>query len=149
MPWWGWLVLALVVGAVLLLAGLIYRVREVRRAGTPVILRALPAESDRGWRHGSVHYTEFALVYYRLTALLPGPTAALPRRHVELHGRRAPEGTELEIMDPDMVVLELHVTGTGPGSGDYEIAMSPILVTAFSSWLESRPPRRSRRRGGR
>lgn len=149
MAWWGWLVLALVVGALLLGAGLLYRLREVRRAGTPVILRALPAESDRGWRHGSVHYTEYALVYYRLSALLPGPTLALPRGLVEVRSRRSPEGTEAEIMDPDVVVLQVHVSGTGPSGGDYEIAMAPILVTALSSWLESRPPRRSRRRGAR
>ena len=100
-------------------------------------------------RHGSVHYTEYALVYYRLSALLPGPTLALPRGLVEVRSRRSPEGTEAEIMDPDVVVLQVHVSGTGPSGGDYEIAMAPILVTALSSWLESRPPRRSRRRGAR
>ncbi len=145
MPWWWWLILAVLLVGLLLAGGLLYRVREVRRAGTPVLLRKLPAGSDEGWRHGSVHYTEPALVYYRLTALRPGPTAVLSRRHVDLTGRRSPEGTELEIMDPDMVVLELSVTDHVHGAREYELAMGPVLVTGFLSWLEARPPRRARR----
>lgn len=147
MHWWSWLILIVLLVGAFLLGGLVYRVREVRSAGTPVIFRALPAGTDRGWRHGSVHYTERALVYYRLTSLRPGPTAMLSRRHLELLGRRAPEGTEREIMDPDMVVLALRESGPGQRSGEYEMAMDPILVTAFLSWLEARSPRRSRRPG--
>lgn len=145
MTWWLWLIIAVVVIGVFLLAGLVYRVREVRRAGTPVIFRALPAAPGIGWRHGSVHYTEPALVYYRLTALLPGPTAVLSRQHLELIGRRAPEGTELEIMDPTIVVLQLGVADPDAARAEYEIAMDPVLVTALLSWLEARPSLRSRR----
>ncbi|WP_298446626.1 DUF2550 domain-containing protein [Gordonia sp. (in: high G+C Gram-positive bacteria)] len=146
MPWWFWLIVVVVVGGVLLAAGLVHRVQEVRRAGTPVLLRRLPAAQDQGWRHGSVHYTDEALVYYRLTALLPGPTETLSRRGTELFGRRAPAGTELEIMEPSMAVLELRVTERGRGVTEYEIGMDPVLATAFLSWLEARPPSRSRRR---
>ncbi|MFT3662994.1 MAG: DUF2550 domain-containing protein [Gordonia sp. (in: high G+C Gram-positive bacteria)] len=145
MAWWWWLGTAVLVVGALVFAGLLYRVREVRRAGTPVLFRELPAASDEGWRHGSVHYTEPALVYYRLTALRPGPTAVLSRRRLELRGRRAPEGTEFEIMESDMVVLELSVTDRAYGTREYEMAMAPVLTTAFLSWLEARPPRRSRR----
>ncbi|GAC56824.1 hypothetical protein GOHSU_13_00460 [Gordonia hirsuta DSM 44140 = NBRC 16056] len=105
----------------------------------------MPAGTDRGWRHGSVHYTEPSLVYYRLTSFRPGPTAVLSRRYLELTRRRVPEGTEREIMDPDMVVLELRVNEPGSAPADYEIAMSPDLVTALLSWLESRAPQRARR----
>lgn len=147
MHWWSWLVLGVLLVVAFVLGGLVYRVREVRSAGTPVIFRALPAGIDRGWRHGSVHYTERALVYYRLSSLRPGPTAVLSRRHLELIGRRAPEGTERQIMDSNMVVLALRDSGPGARSGDYEMAMDQILVTAFLSWLEARAPRRSRRSG--
>lgn len=145
MTWWGWILLALVVAAAFLLGGMFYRIREVRSAGTPVLLRTMPAGRDQGWRHGSIHYTERALVYFRLTSFRPGPTAVLPRGQVELSGRRVPEGTELEIMDTDMVILEVRVTEPGNRAREYEIAMDRILVTAFLSWLESRSPERSRR----
>lgn len=145
MTWWMWLILLLVVAAILLAAGMIARVREVRQAGTPVLFRALPAADDEGWRHGSVHYTEPALVYYRLTALLPGPTASLSRRYLDLSGRRSPVGTECEIMDDDVVILALRVNEPGRPEALYELAMDAILVTAFLSWLEARPPSRSRR----
>lgn len=146
MPWWSWVILAVVVVGVLVAVGLVYRVREVRRAGTPVLFRPLPAAADQGWRHGSVHYTENALLYYRLTALLPGPTAVLSRRGMELVGRRSPAGTELEIMEPSMRIVELRVTERGRGFREYEIGMDPVLSTALLSWLEARPPSRSRRR---
>ncbi|MFT4041986.1 MAG: DUF2550 domain-containing protein [Gordonia sp. (in: high G+C Gram-positive bacteria)] len=146
MPMWAWLLIAVVfiVGAVVA-AALIYRVAEVRRAGTPVLFRRLPASADEGWRHGSVHYTDGALVYYRLTAMRPGPTDVLLRTAIEVTGRRAPEGTELEILDADAVILEL--TASRPdGSQSCEIGMNPQLVTAFQSWLEARAPSRTRRR---
>lgn len=145
MTWWGWLLLAVAAIGAFLLGGLVYRVREVRAAGTPVLFRSMPAGRDRGWRHGSVHYTEDSLVYYRLSSFRPGPTVTVPRRRVEITGRRVPEGTELEIMDTDMVVLEVRVTDVGSRVRDYEIAMDRVLVTALLSWLESRSPERSRR----
>ncbi len=146
MTWWGWLILVLGLLLAFLLGGLCYRVAEVRGAGTPVLFRAMPAGWDRGWRHGSVHSSEDAVVYYRLSSLRPGPTAVLSRRRTEITGRRVPEGTELQIMDTDMVVLEVRVVEPGRRAHDYEIAMEVELVTAFLSWLESRSPERSRRR---
>ncbi len=145
MPWWLWLILVVLVAGLAFCASLAYRVAEVRRAGTPVLFRPVPAAADQGWRHGSVHYTEPALVYYRLSSLRPGPTATLSRRSLELVGRRTPVGTELEIMDPETVVLELRVRETGRGAAGYEVALDPVLVTALLSWLEARPPSRARR----
>lgn len=146
MAWWLWLILAVLLVGAFLAGGLCYRIWEVRRAGTPVLFRALPAGSDRGWRHGSVDYTDQALVYYRLTSLRPGRTATLGRREIELVGRRSPDGTELEIMDPATVILHLKVTARQGPVREYEIAMEPVLVTALLSWLESRSARRTRRR---
>ncbi|MFZ2510821.1 MAG: DUF2550 domain-containing protein [Gordonia sp. (in: high G+C Gram-positive bacteria)] len=148
MTWWGWLILAVAAIGAFLVGGLFYRIREVRSAGTPVLFRSMPAGRGQGWRHGSVHYTEDALVYYRLSSLRPGPTAVLPRRRVEITARRTPEGSELEIMDTAMVVLDVQVTVSTHRVVDYEIAMERVLVTALLSWLESRSPERSRRRRG-
>lgn len=142
---WVWMIVAAVVAAILIAAGVMYRLIEVKRAGTPVLLRALPADADQGWRHGSVHYGEDALAYYRLSSLRPGPTVSLSRRRIEIVGRRAPAGTELEIMEPEDSITELVIGRSGKGAR-YELGMSPEVHTAFLSWIEARQPRRSRRR---
>ncbi|ALG84338.1 hypothetical protein ACH46_07255 [Gordonia phthalatica] len=139
------MIVAVVIAAILIAAGVMYRLMEVKRAGTPVLLRALPAEADHGWRHGAVHYGEDALAYYRLSSLRPGPTVSLSRRRIEIVGRRAPVGTELEIMEPEDSVIELAIGRSGKG-GRYEMGMSPEVHTAFQSWIEARQPRRARRR---
>ncbi|MFT3714763.1 MAG: DUF2550 domain-containing protein [Gordonia sp. (in: high G+C Gram-positive bacteria)] len=152
MHWWAWLILAVAVGGAVVTLVLLYRLREVRRAGTPVLLRRLPAGNDEGWRHGTVHYTDNALLYYRLSSLRPGPTEDISRRRMEVTGRRKPTGTELEIMDGDWTIVDLKVaegvrTSRDPGSfREFEIAMEPVVATAFLSWYEARSPSRSRRR---
>lgn len=145
MPMWVWMIVAVVIAVVLIALGVMYRLVEVRRAGTPVLLRPLPAEADQGWRHGSIHYGDEGLAYYRLSSLRPGPTVSMSRRRIEIVGRRAPVGTELEIMDPDFGIVELSIGRTGKG-GRYELGMTPEVATAFQSWIEARAPRRARRR---
>jgi len=155
--WWLWLILVIVLAALVVAGILAYRLRLVRRAGTPVIFRRLPAASDQGWRHGSMHYSDYSLVYYRLTSLRIGPSAVLARRRMEIVGRRPPEGTEREIMSDEAVILRLSVTD-GPGmrklsrgartrrggSGEYELSLEPELVTGLQSWIEARSPSRAR-----
>ncbi|GEE02130.1 hypothetical protein nbrc107696_25760 [Gordonia spumicola] len=145
MPVWSWILCLVVLAGAAVLALVAYRLRLVRAAGTPMLLRQLPAEADEGWRHGAAHYTDDALVYYRLSSLRPGPTVSLSRRRIEVTGRRGPSGTEVEIMDDDVVVVELTVGRRGQG-GMYEIALTPDLAMAFQSWIEARAPRRARRR---
>ncbi|GAA2376552.1 MULTISPECIES: DUF2550 domain-containing protein [Gordonia] len=145
MPMWVWVIVGVVVAGLFVAAGVVYRLIEVRRAGTPVLLRSLPADADQGWRHGSVQYGDDALAYYRLSSLRPGPTVSLSRRRIEIVGRRAPVGTELEIMDADFAIVELSIGRSGAG-GRYEIGMSPAVSTAFQSWIEARAPKRSKRR---
>lgn len=134
-------VIAVVAGAFLVLA---HRVREVRRAGSPLLLRSLPAADDEGWRHGTVHYSGDALLFYRLSSLRPGPTTTLSRRRIHLGDRRRPFGTELVIMDENWVVADVTV-GSGERSQRYELAMAPAVATAFQSWVEAAGPRRKRR----
>ena len=145
LPMWVWMIVAVLIAAVLIAAGVMYRLVEVKRAGTPVLLRSLPAEADQGWRHGSVHYGDDALAYYRLSSLRPGPTVSMSRRRIEIVGRRAPAGTELEIMEPGDAVVELSI-GRSEKAVHYELGMSPEVHTAFQSWIEARAPRRARRR---
>ncbi|GAC85102.1 DUF2550 domain-containing protein [Gordonia paraffinivorans] len=129
--------------AVILGAMLVFRVEKLRRAGTPILLRTIPAAVDEGWRHGTVHYRDDSLRYYRLASLRPGPNVTLPRQGIEITGRRRPEGTETEILE-GMQILQVHTKGRGDGA--YELAMGPGAVTAFQSWVESRQSERSQRR---
>ncbi|MGB3604109.1 MAG: DUF2550 domain-containing protein [Gordonia sp. (in: high G+C Gram-positive bacteria)] len=145
MPFWIWIVVIVVIGALLIAAGVVYRVLEVRSAGTPVLMRTIPADAEHGWRHGSVHYGEDSLAYYRLRSLRPGPTIKISRRRIEVLDRRSPVGTELEIMDPDFRIVEIAVGRTST-SDRYELAMGLEVSTAFQSWIEARQPRRARRR---
>jgi len=129
--------------AVILGAMLVFRVEKLRRAGTPILLRTIPAAVDEGWRHGTVHYRDDSLRYYRLASLRPGPNVTLPRQGIEITGRRRPEGTETEILE-GMQILQVHTKGRGDGA--YELAMGLGAVTAFQSWVESRQSERSQRR---
>lgn len=136
----GVVVVALVAVCILLT----YRISRLRSTGTPVLLRNLPAGDDAGWRHGTIHYSDDALRYFRLSALTLGPSVTLPRQAIEIADRRAPMGTELEIME-GLSVVTLEPGSDGQG-GSYELAMSLGGSTAFQSWLESRAPINSQRR---
>ncbi|MFT4127803.1 MAG: DUF2550 domain-containing protein [Gordonia sp. (in: high G+C Gram-positive bacteria)] len=139
-------VLTVVLVVLLALIGyLLFRVRLLRRRGTPVLMRAMPAEVDTGWRHGTVHYSDSAVRYYRLSSLRIGPTYTLPRRAIDITGRRRPIQTETEILEGMLVVGVHQKPGPGRIEADYEIAFGPGGVTAFQSWLEARRSARARR----
>lgn len=132
------------VGAVLLLlvvgAAVLLRLYSLRAAGVPIILRYLPAPGEQGWRHGTLRYDDHELKYFRLSSVRLGPSWTLPRSETEIVGRRAPHGTELDVIDPDMVIVHAVTPG-----GETELAFARDGLTAFQSWLESRPsPRRQR-----
>ncbi|MEO9328147.1 DUF2550 domain-containing protein [Gordonia aurantiaca] len=129
--------------AVILCIMLAFRLAQLRRAGTPILLRTIPAAVDHGWRHGTVHYSDNSLRYYRLASLRPGPNVTLSRQGIEITGRRRPEGTETEILE-GMLILQVHTRGRNDDG--YELAMGPGAVTAFQSWVESRQSERSQRR---
>ncbi|MEE4022555.1 DUF2550 domain-containing protein [Gordonia sp. PKS22-38] len=138
------ILLGVLLGVALVMCGLLaYRLSQLRRMGTPVLLRQIPAADDEGWRHGTVHYSDDALRYFRLTALRPGPTRTLVRQSIEITGRRRPFGSESDILE-GMVILELGAGADDEGRA-YELAMAPGGVTAFQSWLESRQSKRSQR----
>ncbi|MCF8608337.1 DUF2550 domain-containing protein [Gordonia sp. HY442] len=145
MPVWAWCLSAVVLVGLIAAGLLVYRLRLVRLAGTPVLMRPLPADADEGWRHGSIHYTDDAILYFRLSSFKLGPSVSLSRRRIEVSGRRRPLGTESEIMDSDMVVAEITIGRRGQEPA-YELAMPSAAMTAFQSWLEARAPRRARRR---
>jgi hypothetical protein len=129
--------------AVLLLAvlALSYRLWKLRQGGTAAILRDIPAVGGHGWRHGVIRYRGGEAGFYRLSSLRLWPDRRLSRRGLDIVSRRAPRDDEFDIMTAETAILELRDTGRG-----YEIALDRGALTAFLSWLESRPSPRAQRR---
>ena len=140
-------VMAVLVGVLFLLVlALSYRLWKLRQGGTAAILRDIPAVGGQGWRHGVIRYRGGEAGFYRLSSLRWWPDRRLSRRGIEIVSRRAPRGDESDIMAQEIVVLELRDTGPDRRQG-YEMALDRGALTAFLSWLESRPSPRARRRG--
>ncbi|WP_163760535.1 DUF2550 domain-containing protein [Mycobacterium botniense] len=122
-----------------------YRLWKLRRGGTAAIMRDIPAVGGHGWRHGVVRYRGGEAAFYRLSSVRLWPDRRLSRRGIEIVSRRSPRGDEFDIMTDEVVVLEVHDT-TQDRRWGYEIALDRGALTAFLSWLESRPSPRARRR---
>jgi hypothetical protein len=133
--------------AVLLLAvtALTYRLWKLRQGGTAAILRDIPAVGGHGWRHGVIRYRGGEAGFYRLSSLRLWPDRRLSRRGIEIVSRRAPRDDEYDIMTAETAILELGDTGQERRRG-YEVALDRGALTAFMSWLESRPSPRTQRR---
>ncbi|MCV7229724.1 DUF2550 domain-containing protein [Mycolicibacterium komossense] len=129
----------------LLVLALTYRLWKLRQGGTAAILRDLPAVGGHGWRHGVIRYRGGEAVFYRLSSVRWWPDRRLSRRGIEIVSRRAPRGDEFDIMTHEITVLELRDTDPDRRLG-YEMALDRGALTAFLSWLESRPSPRARRR---
>lgn len=117
------------------------RIIELRRAGTAAVVRTLSAPKSEGWRHGVIRYRDESLVFYRLSRLVPGPSVKLNRQATEIESRRRPDGGELDLMDASVTII-----GVRDGGDRYEFGFERGALTAFQAWIESRPPRRARRR---
>jgi hypothetical protein len=142
-PMVGMVVLVVLLGTAVL--ALSFRLWKLRRGGTAAIMRDIPAVGGHGWRHGVIRYRGGEAAFYRLSSLRLWPDRRLSRRGVEVVARRAPRGDEFDIMTEEIVVLELRDTTQERRLG-YEIALDRGALTAFMSWLESRPSPRARRR---
>src|SRR5581483_6435060 len=136
-------VLVVVLGVAVL--ALSYRLWKLRQGGTAGIMRDIPAVGGHGWRHGVIRYRGGEAVFFRLSSVRWWPDRRLSRRGIEIVSRRSPRGDEFDIMTDEIVVLELH-DATQDRRWGYEIALDRGALTAFLSWLESRPSPRARRR---
>lgn len=123
-----------------------YRLWKLRQGGTAAIMRDIPALGGHGWRHGVIRYRGRDAAFYRLSSARLWPDRRLSRPGVEIISRRSPRGDEFDIMTEEIIVLELRDT-TQDRRWGYEIALDRGALTAFQSWLESRPSSRARRRG--
>lgn len=135
----------LLVAALAAVAVLGYRLWKMRQGGTAAILRDAPAAGGHGWRHGVIRYRDEEANFYRLSSLRLWPDRRLNRRALEIVSRRAARGDEFDIMNDETIVLELVDSG-GEHRRGYELALDRGALTAFLSWVESRPSPRARRR---
>lgn len=124
-----------------LVAAFCYRFATVRKGGTPVLLRMLPAAGDGGWRHGVVLYGDLEMRYFRLSSVRILADRHFSRHHMEILERREPIAGELEIMPDRVSVVEVTCKGQA-----FELALDRDSLTALQSWIESRPPERTVRR---
>lgn len=139
------MVIAIILVVVLVVLALIstYRLVMLRRGGTAAILRILPAGPGERWRHGVIRYDEDRLVFFKLTSLKLGADSVIRRRGIDIGERRGPQGDEYDIMTDAISVI-----GVSDRGGDYELALDRDALTAFLSWVESRPSERARRLRG-
>lgn len=138
------IMVALVGVLVVAVVALVYRLWTLGQGGTPAILRDVPAAGGHGWRHGVIRYRGEEAQFFRLSSLRPWPDRRLSRRGLEILSRRAPRGDEFDIMTEEIAVLELQDVTGGQARG-YEMALDRGALTAFQSWVESRPSPRARR----
>ena len=137
---------ALIGVLLLVVIALTYRLWKLRQVGgTAAILRDVPAVGGHGWRHGVLRFRGEEAGFYRLSSLRWWPDRSLSRRGVEVVARRTPRGDEFDILTDAIVVLELRDT-RADRPRNYEVALDRGALTAFTSWLESRPSPRARRR---
>ena len=142
-------IMVALVGVVLFMVALIgYRLSKMRQGGTAALVRDVPAVGGHGWRHGVIRYRGDEAGFFQLSSLRPWPDRRLSRRGLEIISRRPPRGDEFDIMPSEVVVIELNDT-TGEQQRCYEMALDRDALTAFLSWVESRPSPRARRRTDR
>jgi len=141
------ILMAVLVGVLaLLVLALGYRLWNLRHGGTAAIMRDVPAVGGHGWRHGVMRYHGGEASFYRLSSLRWWPDRRLSRRGLEIISRRGPRGDEFDIMTDEIVILELRdVLIESERRSGYELALDRGALTAFLSWLESRPSRARRR----
>lgn len=132
------LLIILVVLLVFVVAALLYRLAMLRRGGTAALVRVLPNNPGHGWRHGLIRYGDTSLVFFKLFSLRLGPDSRLSRSSVAVRDRRDPVGAEHDLMTNEIVILEVSDAGVS-----YEVALDRGALTAFLSWVESRPSGRS------
>ena len=141
MPLWLWLVdsLLLVVALVIvLLALVVVRRRSIeRRSGAFELTVSRRASGAAGWSIGTAVYHDDHLEWYRTFSLAWRPAVVLPRRGVEITGRRHPDTAESHVLAPGTIVVDLV-----SAEGELRLSLTPPALTGLLSWLESSPPGR-------
>ncbi|KAB3523217.1 DUF2550 family protein [Corynebacterium sp. zg254] len=127
----------LVVVGICAMASAAWRFLTLRTKGFPVVVRSLPGEEGRHWRHGVVVYSPNALRVYKLRSLLPRADFHLKRLSTEIAGRRQVKDVERHILESSLHIVELQCN-----KKSLELALDSQADTALVAWLESRPSER-------
>ncbi|AEQ06407.1 Hypothetical protein CpMEX30_0900 [Corynebacterium pseudotuberculosis] len=132
-----WIILVVIVLVMLLAA---WRFLVVRSEGSAVVIRRLPADTGRRWRHGSMRYRGETLEYFKLRSLFPKADLIINRQDVDYMGARELDPSEIRLLADGATVHSLKVRGVR-----YEIALDNAYSMGLVSWLESAPSRRLER----
>lgn len=140
MPWWQ--IVLDVLGALLLIAALVFLGLIVRRRwltkGEPTFdmsVRTHPHQDARGWTLGVARYRGARLEWFRVFSLSLRPKRYFDRRAMQLGERRRPQGAEAYALFAGHVVVDTRTSGR-----DVEVALSPEALTGLLAWLEAAPP---------
>jgi len=128
------------IGALILLVvfALLFLRRYViaRLSGTiRLYVRVSTLVAGRGWAPGFARFEGDHLRWYRLFSLAVRPRRVLSRLGMVVESRRTPTEAEQLALPPDWVILRCT-----SHHAPVEIAMSPMTVAGFLSWLEAAPP---------
>ena len=147
----GWLGVAEVLGALVLLLALglvLLAVRRrllARRGGTfECSLRPHTGTPGSGWMLGVGRYNEGLLEWFRFFSYSWRARKSFPRREVRVLDTRDPDAVEAVALYAEQRIVRFEVV-VGGEQQEWELAMSPDSLTGLLSWLEAAPPGLSRR----
>lgn len=125
--------LGLLVAVVLLIAVVPVRRSLLSRSGGVDVSWRARIGGDR-WILGQARFSGDDLLLFRAFSLLPMAARTLHRQTLVLGTRRAPVGTESDLLPPSSVIVRCTDAGS-----DVELALSEDALTGLQSWLESAP----------
>lgn len=132
-------ILMFIILAVVLIACLaaLWRFMTLRSQGYPVVVRSLPNQDGKHWRHGVLLYAETSARFFQLRSVSPQCDLTLTRLGTEIIGRREITQFERKFLESTLHVVEIAHRGK-----HYEIAVDSQGDTALVAWLESGPSER-------
>jgi len=147
----GWLGIAEVVGALVVLPALALVLLALRRrwlsrqGGTfECSMRLDSATPGSGWALGVGRYNEDLLEWFRYFSYSWRARKSFPRCEVRVLQTRDPDAVEAVSLYADQRVVRFEVGSAGQPE-EWELAMSPDSLTGLLSWLEAAPPGLNRR----
>lgn len=143
MPVWLWFVdsLAFIVGLLLVVVFILtFRRRSIARSGASfdLSINRQAEASATGWTLGMARYSENHLEWFRTFSFSWRPQYRFERGHINISGRRAPEGREAFAVHAGHVIVDCHTE-----VGVRQLAIGPRSLTGLLAWLEASPPGRS------
>ncbi len=131
-------IVGLVAVLVVVLAIVVIAVRRsalTRSGAIDICWRRDLRPDGRGWVLGQGRFRDNECLLYRSFSPLPGVASKLYRDALKLGDRRAPVGTEPDLLPVDAVIVRCR-----HGDEQIELALSEEALTGLRSWLESMPP---------